>query len=34
VWTIALSIVVHGMSATPLMAWHQSRRTRRGAGRT
>jgi sodium/hydrogen antiporter len=27
-WTIALSIVVHGMSATPLMAWHQSRRAR------
>jgi sodium/hydrogen antiporter len=30
-WTIALSIVVHGISATPLMAWHQARRTRRGA---
>ncbi len=29
-WTIALSIVVHGISATPLMAWHQARRTRRG----
>jgi sodium/hydrogen antiporter len=27
-WTIALSIVVHGISATPLMAWHQSRRAR------
>ena len=33
-WTIALSIVVHGISATPLMAWHQARRTRRGAGKT
>lgn len=28
-WTIALSIVVHGISATPLMAWHQARRVRR-----
>ena len=28
-WTIALSIVVHGISATPLMAWHQSRRARK-----
>jgi NhaP-type Na+/H+ or K+/H+ antiporter len=28
-WTIALSIVVHGISATPLMAWHRQRRTRR-----
>lgn len=27
-WTIALSIVVHGISATPLMAWHHARRTR------
>jgi sodium/hydrogen antiporter len=27
-WTIALSIVVHGVSATPLMAWHQARRAR------
>ena len=27
-WTIALSIVVHGISATPLMAWHQARRAR------
>jgi NhaP-type Na+/H+ or K+/H+ antiporter len=31
-WTIALSIVVHGVSATPLMAWHQARRAR-SAGR-
>jgi len=29
-WTIALSIVVHGISATPLMAWHQRRHGRRG----
>jgi sodium/hydrogen antiporter len=28
-WTIALSIVVHGVSATPLMAWHKARRARR-----
>ncbi len=28
-WTIALSIVVHGISATPLMAWHRARRVRR-----
>jgi sodium/hydrogen antiporter len=28
-WTIALSIVVHGVSATPLMAWHRARRARR-----
>ncbi len=33
-WTIALSIVVHGISATPLMAWHRARRTRRGARKT
>jgi sodium/hydrogen antiporter len=30
-WTIALSIVVHGISATPLMAWHHARRTRSAA---
>jgi sodium/hydrogen antiporter len=30
-WTIALSIVVHGISATPLMAWHQARRARSAA---
>jgi sodium/hydrogen antiporter len=29
-WTIALSIVVHGISATPLMAWHRARRGRSG----
>jgi len=28
-WTVALSIVVHGISATPLMAWHQRRHGRR-----
>ncbi len=27
-WTIALSIVVHGVSATPLMAWYRARRAR------
>ena len=27
-WTIALSIVAHGVSATPLMAWHQRRHAR------
>jgi sodium/hydrogen antiporter len=30
-WTIALSIVVHGISATPLMAWHRARRGSRKA---
>lgn len=29
VGTIAASIVVHGMSATPLMRWHEARQTRR-----
>ena len=29
-WTIALSIVVHGVSATPLMAWYGARRRPRG----
>jgi len=28
-WTVALSIVAHGVSATPLMAWHQQRHGRR-----
>jgi sodium/hydrogen antiporter len=29
-WTIALSIVLHGISATPLMAWHRARHARLG----
>jgi NhaP-type Na+/H+ or K+/H+ antiporter len=29
VWTVALSVVVHGVSVTPLMDWYSSRKKRR-----
>ncbi len=30
-WVIGVSIVLHGISVTPLMKWYQAKRTRRGA---
>lgn len=30
VWTVAFSVVVHGVSVTPLMVWYGSRQKRRG----